>query len=287
MTRLTLASPTDLLELDGIERDGVGFQAQSGLSGLGLPPKQVQWMEGAGDGAIARGRRTLPRDIDVPLHVLGANPIHLRELLSRLAKVLAGSGVLTVIDDDGVNWTTGVEHVGGGSYVYGVNTVGGADFSTVLTLRAGDPYFMSTETVTTVIGQSTSSRGLLGGGSLAAMRISTSQAIGTIALSNEGDVFAYPVWTVIGPGRNFKAISPSGELLNWTGVLGADQSLVIDTRRGTVIDQSGANRYADLAAAPRFWTIGPGQSTSTASLEDIDDTTQIICEFSPRKWMVI
>lgn len=286
MARLQLESATDILDLDAVFRNGKGVQARSGATGLGLPPKQVQWLAGAGDGAKARGRRVLPRDMDLPLFVTGDNRDELKSWLSRLAMVLAGTATLRFVEDDGSSWFTTVEHVGGGNYVYGVDTVGERDFFTVITLRSGDPYWTYSVPRTERIKNTPTGPGLLGVG-LVSLNLASSQAMGNIDLENIGDAEAYPVWTIIGPGQNFKATSPTGEKLEWLGSLAPGEKLVIDTRAGTVRDNTGVNRYAALAPAPRFWKVPPGTSTCNVFLENVSAGSEIQCTWRPRKWMVV
>jgi hypothetical protein len=138
---LELTGGGDTLSLDGIRQSGTGVQAQPGVSGLGLPKWQVQWFEGAGDGAVARGRRLLPRDIDIPLYILGTSNADLRSYISRLADILDDTCTLHVYDSAGTEWTTSCELVGGGDYVYGTDTKGLKDCRTVITLRSGDGLF--------------------------------------------------------------------------------------------------------------------------------------------------
>lgn len=152
MVRLELESASDVLRLDGVEHEGRGVQVRSGATGLGLPKKHVQWLEGAGDGAVARGVRVRPRDIDLPIDIVGSDREDLKYWLSRLARVLGhesdnyspvmGRVWLHFYDVDSTKWSTAVEHVGGGDYVYGRDTVGLTDLRTVITLRAGDPFFI-------------------------------------------------------------------------------------------------------------------------------------------------
>ncbi|MGW6600609.1 phage tail family protein [Streptomyces sp. NPDC055036] len=284
MPKLLLASEADTLDLNEIMDKGLGYQAKAGVTGLGLPPVSVQWLEGAGDGAIYRRRRVLARDIDIPLEILARDRQHLQELLSRLALALAGQCTLTLLDDDGTRWTTEVHRVGGGEYAYGTTTIGEREFETVITVRAGDPYWTSSEAQTRSVGGTTAAPWLSG---IASLPVSASQAIGEIQLNNAGDAEAYPIWEVIGPGQNFEAVSPAGERLAWAGTLGVDDRLIIDTRKGTVVDQSGANRYANLAPAPRFWTVKPGVSSATAQLIAISPSSKITCSWRPRKWMVV
>lgn len=285
MPKLLLTSGATTLDLNGIEERGLGYQAKTGVTGLGLPPVSVQWLEGAGDGATFRRRRVLTRDIDIPLEVLARDRRHLQELVDRLALVLAGHCTLTLLDDDGTRWTTGVHRTGGGEYVYGSDTRGVREFQTVITFRSPDPFWTSSETQVRYIGGTQDAPPFLSG--LASLKVSASQAIGEIQLDNSGNADAYPIWEITGPGRNFLAVSPEGERLAWDGLLEEGQRLIIDTRKGTVVDHSGANRYDQLREAPRLWTVKPGLSTATAQLEDITDASKITCSWRPRKWMVV
>ncbi|MEU8133233.1 phage tail family protein [Streptodolium elevatio] len=285
MPKLLLASETDVLDLSEIETKGLGFQAKAGVTGFGLPPVSVQWLEGAGDGASFRRRRVLPRDIDIPIEILARDRPHLQALTSRLALALAGRCTLILLDDDSTRWETEVHRVGGGEVVYGYDTTGERELDTVITLRAGDPYWTAAESQIRSVASATATTSWLS--SMATLPVAPSQAIGDIQLSNTGDAVAYPIWEIVGPGSNFEAISPDGERLAWGGILGADERLTIDTRKGTVVDHLGANRYAELDTAPRFWTVKPGLSTATAQLEDITAASKISCSWRPRKWMVI
>ncbi|MET9861957.1 phage tail family protein [Streptomyces smyrnaeus] len=285
MPKLQLESPLDILSLNGIQDTGTGVQALSGATGLGLPPVSVQWLEGAGDGATYRGRRVLPRDIDLPLDVLGRDRGHLKQILARLSLMLADQCTLALIEDDGTRWTTEVVRVGGGEYVYGADSTGERDMQMVITLRAPDPYFTSSIVSSKTVGGDAGTAGFLS--SLAGLPVASSQAIGEITLENPGEAPAYPLWEVYGPGRDFKAVSQSGETLLWEGALLAGEKLIVDTRKGTVVDASGANQYGLLAPAPRFWTIPPGTTSAEATLIDVTPASRIVCTWRARKWMVV
>jgi hypothetical protein len=284
MPGLILANSTDVLDLDSVHKDGTGVQVTSGVSGLGLPPVALQWVEGAGDGATLRGRRVLPRNIDLPLMVQGADRDELKVLMRRLSLMLAGPCTLSFVEEGGEAWSTEVVRVGGGTYDYGLDTTGERDLFTVVTMRAGDPFFTSNVTNTATIRKFTG-RGLLP--KLGNLRLTSEMAFGSVVLDNTGTTGAYPVWTVEGPGSNFTAISPTGETLIWNGTIGVDDTLTFDFRKGTVVDQTGANRYAELAPAPRFWQIPPGLSSCTASMDDTTVDTAMTLEWRPRAWVVI
>lgn len=288
MPSLRLESSNDFFDLDHVLKNGRGVQSLSGATGLGLPPVAGQWLEGAGDGAVYRGRRVLPREIDLPLLIAGSDRKDMKGLTSRLSKMLAAECTIRLVEDDGTDWSTKVVRVGGGSYTYGEDTTGNKDLLLVVTVRAGDPYWTSSVTYRKTISNQAAPAGLLSGGSLSGMSVASSQAMGDIELENVGDADAYPVWGVYGPGDNFKARSPSGQLIHWTGTLAIGDVLTVDTKAGTVVDQTGANRYAELSEAPRFWSIPPGTSTARVELLNVDvDNSRIDCTWRPRNWMVI
>ncbi|MEU7148487.1 phage tail family protein [Streptomyces sp. NPDC045456] len=272
----------DVLDLNGVQTRGTGFQATAGLTGLGLPAVDVQWLEGAGDGARFRGQRVLSRDLDMPLDIVGQDRDHLRRLISRLARAMATECSLVLVDEAGVRWSTPVHRVGGGEISLGG---GERDLQTVITFRAPDPFFTASTVSVQRVGGDTSAAPFLS--SLVTLPVAASQAIGDIQLDNIGDVDSYPVWEVHGPGRDLTVTSPVGEHLRWTGALKAGERLIVDTRSGTVRDGTGANRYALLAPAPRFWTVPPGTSTASVTFLDTTDQSAVVCSWRPRRWVVI
>jgi len=284
MPGLQLQNSTDVLDLDAVLKTGSGVQVTSGVSGLGLPPVSLQWVEGAGDGATYLGRRVTARDIDLPLMLKADDRDGLKDLARRLSLMLASPCTLSFVEDEGEAWSTTVVRVGGGTFTYGVDTIGETELFTVVTVRAGDPYFTSSTTNTQVVRRA-SGRGLLP--KLGYLRLTGDRAFGDFILDNPGTVGAYPIWTIKGPGANFTAISPSGERLVWAGTLLTGETLTIDSKAGTVIDQAGLNRYAALATAPRFWQIPPGTNEVTVSIDNSTIDSSITLTWRPRRWMVI
>ncbi len=299
MVKLVLKSNVtgDLLDLDSLlmEDDPVydlippemrGAQALTGVTGLGLPPISVQWIEGAGDGAKARGRRVLPRDIDLPLYFDGKDRAGLQALVSRLAIMVAGECELRLVEEDGTYWFCNVERVGGGGYVYGSDTIGERDLMMVITFRAGDPFWTSSRNGGLTIVTEGAGRGLLNG-SLTALKVRSSQAFGLVTLTNGGDAPAYPVWEITS-GSNFVATSAKGETISWNGTLADGVKLYIDTKSGRVWDSTGANRFANVGPAPRMWTVAPGISTANISMDVVDSAkARIRLTWQDRKWMVV
>lgn len=287
MPTLRLEGETDSFNLDDITETGFGAEALTGVTGLGLPAVSPQWFEGAGDGAVFRGKRFLPREVDVPLFFRARNRVQLQELMSRVSIVLDGEMTLRFVEDDGSDWSLVVHRVGGGQYVYGVDTIGETELRTVVTLRAGDPFWTYNIPKRVVVGTSNPGRGLIKGASFARMKLSGSQASGQILLENPGDVDAVPVWELTGPGTDFTAIGPKGDSFVWNGTLDVGETLTIDAATARVTDGTGANRYAELGPAPRFWKIPPGQSQANVLLSGTSTGSQIVLTFKRRKRLMV
>jgi len=129
-----------------------------------------------------------------------------------------------------------------------------------------------------------SNRGLLP--DLSQLKVSPSQITGDVVLENDGDAHAFPVWEVRAPASRFRAVSPDGAVLEWTGALAAGQTLTIDTEKGTVVDNTGANRYAELSPAPRMWTIPPGITSAAVEVSDSTSASRVTVRWRPRRWVM-
>lgn len=288
MPSLQLERGGDVLFLDPLLDSPTGVQALAGVTGLGLPPRQVQFLEGAGDGARYRGRRILPRDIDLPIYVAGRDRPELKEEWARLVKMVTPDSPcrLRFIDDDSTSWWLDVVLAGGGDYVYGTDTTGDYDLQTYITLRAGDPIWTADSTHSQDITVAGEPVGLLP--ELVKLQLSESSVFGDLHLENRGDADAYPVWLVEGPIDEFGAVDRDGRTLIWTGDLGEGESLTINTRLGTVVDHTGANRYDGLAPAPNFWRVPPGLTEcQVLATGAVAGKTKVRVTWRERKWAVI
>jgi hypothetical protein len=280
------------IRLDQQSRTGYGMEVHVGVTGLGLPPVTAQYRTGAGDGAQFRGRRTQPRDIDLPISLYYPSRSLLKEGMSRLALMLAQPFDLDLVEDTGEYWTLNVVRVGGGDYAYGEGTIGERELRTVVTVRAGDPYFVSGTLVEARVDNAGAGRGLLKG--LTKMQVSASQAIGMMTLANVGEVETWPTWIARGPGKNLNIRLPDGSGFTWEGEIGAGQDLAIYTRESRVTlwdgpegSGSSTSAYADLAPAPYFFPLPPGTTVATVSMTDTTAESFIRASWRPRKWWVV
>jgi hypothetical protein len=96
-------------------------------------------------------------------------------------------------------------------------------------------------------------------------RISSGSTVATAEIRNDGDVEAWPVWTITGPTTEPTSVGVAGRKIEVPFLLADGQTLTIDTRpdRQTAIDGTGADRTPDLGAA-EFAPVPDGGVASLA-----------------------
>jgi len=267
-----------------------GVRARAQMRGTGLPPVNLQWFEGAGDGAQARGARVLTRTIDLPVKITGADRQSVWERFSLLAQIIAPTvdDVRLTITLDGVDWYTIVRRSGGGDPSWDEDTDGSTVLLTTITFEAGDPYWQRADQESKIITPAGLGRGLLGGvGALSGLEVSSTTALGTVNFTNTGDVDAYPMWLIEGPFTGFTLTSPDGKILQYVGTKLLGDSITIDTALGTIVNETSGNEYSGLQPAPRFWTIPKGDSVATVELLDaVGSESSVAVYWRPRKWVL-
>lgn len=272
-----------------------GFEAKARLRGTGLPPVSTQWYEGAGDGASFRGGRTLARTLDLDLKVSGRDRAVMSERLSLLGRIFAlrAGDVRLTVDLDGDEWFVDVRRTGGGDWAWDSDTDGDTFVKTVITVQAGDPYWTRLDEEARRIAPGGIGAGLLNDTSLSKLELSTTTALGEVEIVNSGDVEVFPLTTVWAPFTGFELRSAEGESLLWgtggNGVEGAVKStgfIQIDHDLGTVVDETGANRYGGLGDVPRFWALQPGTSTATITAFNAGAETRIDMLWRPKRWVM-
>lgn len=261
----------------------------TGLRGTGLVASDLRITKSATDGATWRSTRKGVREFDLPVTVFGSSHSDVETKLRRLAKVLsdrAGQPVLRATEDSGDAWDIPVHYVAGAETTHGED--GNNAFCTwAMTLQAPDPYWTSTESVQFSVAASTETRGLLAApvgqtATLSALRVSSSQAIGSLSLENPGDIPSQPVWIIDGPADTV-TITQNGIGFEYAASIAEGERVTIDTRNATVLDATGTNLYGSLAAAPKMFSIPAGVSTVSIVATGADTATRISGYFNPRR----
>jgi phage-related protein len=98
------------------------------------------------------------------------------------------------------------------------------------------------------------------------LRLTSSQIAANATVTNGGDVEAWPVWTITGPGSGIvlRNLTTGANLIFSTTALGSWESIVIDTRPGikTVTKQDGTNLFPDLDVTSALWSLQAGPNAT-------------------------
>jgi hypothetical protein len=237
------------------------------------------------DGARLREVRVAPREVVVPVAVVGADQAEVRTTLRSLLRLLnpkRGNGRLRVTAPDGTvrdltcRYSQGLEIEEKFEKFVGWQRA-------VVVLRAVDPFWYDTAptSATYTTGSQTTFFPFF------PLVLNSDTVFGTQVIDNTGDVEAFPVWTVHGPCSSITLTNTTtGEVTDLPVALTASQVVTIDTRpfRKTVTRDDGTNLYGSLTTASVLWNLPTGLSTITVELPGADVDSYVTLVFS-RRWL--
>lgn len=257
------------------------FVLVTGVTGFGIPATMVRIDDSAGNGGVWRHTKRGVRDIDLPIVILGSSREDVEAKLRRLARLLQDRNGATRIQ---ANYTNGDSLYLEAHYVGGAETQFGDEANIfycrwVVQMQAPQPYWESASKQSFTVTAGNTGRGLLP--QLSKMKVSSSQTLGLVSVNSTADVDVYPVWTIRGPIQSL-GISNGSESFAFTVDIAAGETITIDTETNQVTDQTGANRYPILAAAPKFFPFAPGRSTIEVTGLSTTSATSISCNYALR-----
>lgn len=277
-----IESPGGSMMLDGT----VGVQMRLAVRGMGMPDVSLQWFDGAGDGSSFRGGRTLPRTLDLPVKITGVSRQAVLDRFSALARIMRlpyESTLTAMFDDD--EYRLRVVRTGGGDYTMETDSDGRTILLTTVTVQAGSPFWESVDGEGREIKPVGVGLGLLGPGqSLVQMILGSVDGFGSVQFQNTGDVDAWPIWRLYAPFTGFALVRSDGLSLEWVGDIAKTTGyVVVDALSGTVVDETGANRYGELEPAPKFFSIPPGTNAASVVLSGAAGASRANVSWNPRK----
>lgn len=259
---------------DTIEFDYTNYVLNPDFMGFGIPPAQVRIENSAGDGGVFRHAKRATRMVDLPITVLGNNRADVQAKLRRLGKLtqnIFGPIIIEARFTDGNRLRLTGYYTGGAEGQWGEN--GGNTWARwTLSLQMPQPYWQSTTVEQFTITQGVSGRGLLP--QLSKLKLSSSQALGSILIDNTGDVAIFPTYRIIGPVSNL-SISSNGQSFDFIETVEDGETIFVNTETGEVYDQDNNNRYNILGPAPKLFRIPVGESALIIEGDDTTDDTRI------------
>jgi hypothetical protein len=280
--RVFLESQVDRIEL------GTSASSQfvngSATSGFGISSKVPRLTRGAGDGATYRGGRSDTRSVDLDVFFSAADRPAMEVLFRRLtAIVLPRSGWalprIVVEFPDGSAFES--------EFVYQSGLEGDASLREswakyVISVECPNPFWVSRDAAQFSVTADATGTPFLN--DLSGLPVTSSSVLGQVSVTNLGDVPADLTVVLTGPSSGSTTILVNGVGYVFTAALGAGE--VVTVARGplgvTVTDATGANRYAALAAAPKFPQLAPGMNTINVTMVGATAASRISGNYKAR-----
>jgi hypothetical protein len=287
---LTLYSTNGVIDLRDYVSESFIFST-SDATGFGIPDLSNQFFEGASDGSVFRGQRVLSREITLPIYIQAKDRDSLLEQMKKLELTLAKSAApqTLIIGDVRSGKNKRIDVVLGSftDYKFGSDTNSNTYLKCVLTLLAPNPYFESEDLeVIKPYGESVN-KGLLSPYSLAELNVSASRIYTSCIVYNDGTQPAYPIWYVYGECREVAIENEFSERIYWKGSIAENEYLIIDTKKATIVDNNGNDRYLELLNLPRFFPIDSGYSVIKIFATNYIFQSNVIGYFRKRYLMVV
>lgn len=261
--------------------DESDFVLLTGLTGFGIPATSVRIDGSAGAGGVWRFTKRGVRDIDLPIAIFGTDRVDVETKLRRLARLLQdtdGATKIVASYDDGSSVFLEAHYVGGAETQFG-SDANNYFCRWTIQMQAPQPYWATVATQSFTIGSGSTGRGLLP--QLSKLKVSSSQALGVVNVNNVGDVETYPIWTLRGP-IDYVTVSNGTKSFTYNAPIATDETITINTETNAVTNQLGVNKYANLGAAPKLFSLPPGISSLDISGTNASNNTIISCFYSPR-----
>lgn len=262
--------------------------AAYGLEGRFMPPTELRAVNNlVSAGAQLVLARHGVRELAMPLEVSTASPETFRQALRDLAATFdatKGDGVITATGPDATSRQIVCRYAGGLEpredwAAFNANWV-----TVVAVFRAQDPYWTDTEDTESVYAIGDLGLWL----PFPPITVVAGDVIASPTVVNDGDVEAWPVWTITGPSTSVTLTNTTtSRSLEVSQPLTAGQTLTIDTRPGakTVLDQDGASAFALLDAVnDDLFPLAVGSNVIDIQLEGatLDSSVQLAYK---RRWL--
>lgn len=249
------------------------------------PPRRVDEVVPLQAGGRLRDVRHDVRDVRLKLHLDAASDTALRTSLRALLAALdpvRGDGRLRVTAPGGDQRELYCRYVGGLEMAeQGGQTATATLQQAPLILRAVDPYWYDTATATATYTTGTPATFF----PIFPIRLSSSEVFADATVTNDGDVEAWPTWTITGPGSGLVLRNlTTGKLLSLTQTLAAGDTVTIDTRPGvkTVVLDDGTNLFGNLSATSSLWALQAGDNSLRVELASATADSQVIVSYRRR-----
>jgi hypothetical protein len=260
----------------------------AGVEGRGIPPIVLDEQPLLGDG-VSQGSPTFgAREIVIPFKMLGL-PEDIRREIRQWGKALAADrrqGTLLVQSLVNDERQIACRYSGGFTLVENLNVY----VTQAVVFRAAQPFWEdAAETVLSwsPVTENTNFFPISNPDTGSFITISQGNVITTATIENNGDMPAWPIWEITGPGSGLVQLvnADTGETIQFSRSLALGETITIDTRPGikTVRAADGSNEFRSLGLSQLF-ALAPGATTVYLSVGGAETETTIKLRFR-RQWL--
>lgn len=122
------------------------------------------------------------------------------------------------------------------------------------------------------------------------LRLNPSQLGGSATVTNPGDLPAYPIWEITGPGTPTITNTDTGQEFAFTEELTAGQVVTVDTRPPDIAPETGLTAFDDsdtdfwphFDGLPDLFDLPSGQTNLSIALDAATSDSRVALTFAPR-----
>jgi hypothetical protein len=283
---LTWIAPDDTVW--PLTADHLPWYTLSEIAGLGVAQTQITLDPHPRYGSRIRHQHPEHRNIAIPIRFDADTNVELVEAMRELAGAFTQTrrrgadglyppGRLRVARPDGSVREILAHYQGG---IDGEPDQGWLWDTAVISLLCEDPYFRALDAVTITREHSAGGTPFLN----PFLTVSSGQVLGESTIINDGDVDAYPTWTITGPADAVSATNhTTGEEFEITHTLTAGQVITVTTDPPTVRGPSDTILTSALTwPGSVLWGLVPGVNEVEFSVTSSASGTSIVLSFVPR-----
>jgi hypothetical protein len=273
--------PTIVLNSDS----GGLYGLQSRSQGFGVGPIIPRFRESSTDGGQYVGDKVGAKAIDLGLIVFGSDRLNTGELIRSLRNLLRWRENqplprLVASFPNGEILEVPVVYASGLEVEYSDSLP--ETFRATVAVTAPNPFWVARDALQFAVDADTSGEPFMD--NMSGLPVTSSNVIGEVQITNRGDVPSDLTTIIRGPSSGSTTILINGVGYVFTASLTGSETITV--ARGplgvTVTDQTGANRYADLGAAPKFPQLPPGENVVNVTMVGATSASRISGNYKPR-----
>lgn len=269
--------------------DYTDFFNLKGMNGHNMPPYEIVAQATPGqEGATVENVKVGARPVDIPLLIIQESRqelIDIERLLSRELSPVHGESVITYTDTTGAGRELRAHLIGGLRGDTSKGAHGPAWARKILVFEANEQVYW--EALSAISGSHGIGEIQTWGPTVLPLVLTDSSVFTSFEIDNVGDVEAWPLWQIDGPGNTIILENEStGKITSLPITLALGEFVNIDTRprHKTVIKNGTTNIYSllDKTVGSSLWPLQSGSNQIKLQMNGATGISLISIQFTPR-----